>query len=126
MNKFNLERFLNGGDPKLLCMMCKRYNCKKQTCPGDDTEAYINSGGYNCPWFQSPSTPVSDDQAYDVMCDILVAYEEDPEEEDPEKKKSYLETRRCYMERVLLEIIKQHGYNKVAKIFEAQGFDLPF
>lgn len=126
MEKITLLRFLTEGSPKMLCMICKRYDCKRNTCPGDDNEINTDSGGYNCPYFQSPSTPISDDQAYDVMCDILVAYAEDLNEKDPDKRKTYLESRRCYMERVLLEIVKQMGYKKTAKIFEKQGFDLPF
>lgn len=124
--KFNLLKFLNEGSPKMLCMICKRCNCKNQRCPGDDNEANVFSGGYNCPFFQSPSTPISDDQAYEVMCDALVAYEPDLKSDSIEKIRAIYEARRCCMERVMLEIIKQYGYKKTAKIFEDQGFDLPF
>jgi hypothetical protein len=30
------------------------------------------------------------------------------------------------MEKIMVEIIKQYGYKKTAKIFEDQAFDVPF
>lgn len=114
MEKFSLLRFLNEGDRHMLCMMCKRYDCKNQTCPGDENELYVQTYGYNCPYFQSPSTPISDDLAHEIMCDIFAACEANREE------------RRSYMEKIMVEIIKQCGYKKTAKMFEDQAFDVPF
>lgn len=126
MEKFNLQRFLTEGEPKMLCMLCKRYDCKRQSCPGDDNEAYVTSGGYNCEYFQTPSTPVSDGQAYDAMFDILVSTEPDYTNDSLDTIKAKLGERRCYMERIMVEILKQYGYDKTVKAFEDQGFDLPF
>lgn len=126
MEKFNLRRFLTEGEPKMLCMICKRIDCKKQTCPGDDCETNLTSGGYTCPYFQTPSIPVSDDQAYEVMCDIYEMTYVDDKRDDPETITRQREFRRCYMERVLVELLKQYGFSKTTDIFTKQFFDAPF
>ena len=125
MEKFNLLRFMNGGDPKMLCMMCKRYDCKKQLCPGDEDANNAESGGYDCPYFQPPSTPINDNKALEVMSDILV-YTELDKKDDSDTIREKLEIRREKMERVLIEILKQYGFDKTVNLFNAQGFDAPF
>ena len=111
---FNLLKFLDAERrPKMLCMMCKRCNCREQICPGDDDPENGQNGGFTCQYFQAMSTPISDDMGVDILADIFVS-EEDSLFERQEK-----------MERVLIEILLQHGYEKTAKAFK-EYVEVPF
>ena len=98
----------------MLCMMCKRYNCREQLCPGDDDPDNALSGGFECPYYQAMPTPISDETAVDILLDIETVYEENEF------------AKQTRMERALLEILKQLGYEKTVKFFEKQNFDVPF
>lgn len=115
MTKFNLLRFLNDeGRPAMLCMMCKRYSCKAQTCPGDDNADNVNSGGFGCPYFMPESTPISDSKAVDILADVECVYEDN------------VFAKQSRMDVVLCEILKQLGYSKTVEFYEKQNFQVPF
>lgn len=115
MEKFNLLRFLDAeGRPTMLCMMCKRYSCKTQTCPGDDNADSIDSGGFECPYFTPESTPISDSKGVDILADIECVYEDN------------VFAREARMDKVLCEILKQLGYSKTVEFYEKQNFQVPF
>lgn len=114
---FNFLTFMIGENRDcMLCMICKRYNCKQQMCPAEESEVALDSEGYLCPYFCAPSTPISDDIAHEVLSYIL-------ESSDGISRDGIT---RDKMEIVLLIILKQLGYDKTVKIFEDQHFEVPF
>lgn len=115
MSKFNLLRFLDAeGRATMLCMMCKRYSCNQQTCPGDDNPENATSGGFECPYFMPESTPISDDKGVDILADIECVYEDN------------VFARQTRMDKVLCEILRQLGYSKTVEFYEKQNFQVPF